>query len=115
VAELRGQPTTIEEAFACLQAEPRKYAAVYDEFLEYLSVGLAAAINLYNPGAIFLHTRWLEVNPELLGRLRQSTAARALGPAARDTELRPARSSKQHGAIAAIVQNVTNALASELD
>ncbi|WP_254510602.1 ROK family transcriptional regulator [Anatilimnocola floriformis] len=78
-------------------------------WLDYLSVGLAAVINLYNPSRLFVHGRGLDAAPDLFDRLIERTAKRALAPSLAGCELIRARGSKRHGAVAAIIQRITGA------
>jgi N-acetylglucosamine repressor len=81
----------------------------------YLAIGLAAAINLFNPATLFVHGRLLETDDRLFGRLVEQTKARALAPSMADCRIVQARGSKRQGAIAGILQHLTNSLAPTLN
>ncbi|WP_425615978.1 ROK family protein [Anatilimnocola sp. NA78] len=77
------------------------------EWLDYLSVGLAAVINLFNPSRLFVHGHALDAAPDLFERVHRQTAKRALAPSLADCQIIRAQGSKRHGAVAAIIQQLT--------
>jgi N-acetylglucosamine repressor len=85
------------------------------EACRYLAIGLAAAINLFNPATLFVHGRLLETDEKLFGRLVEQTKARALAPSMADCRIVQARGSKRQGAVAGILQHLTNSLAPTLN
>ena len=81
--------------------------AEIERVLQYLSVGLSAVVNLFNPSKLFLHGRFLDAGPELFPRLLELTRRRALAPSMADCEVVRAHSSKRLGAIAGIIRRLT--------
>jgi N-acetylglucosamine repressor len=73
----------------------------------YLAVGLAAVINLFNPGTLFVHGRMFELSPEFLPRVLEETRRRTLGPSFEECRIVQARGSKRQGAVAAIIEHLT--------
>lgn len=115
VGAIVGRRLSIDEAFAAIRDDPVRYSVVLNEIAETLAVGLAAAINLFNPGTIFLHGRLLDADPNFLALLTTRTAERSLAPSFADAVLMPARGTKSLGAIAGIIRHLTNAVAEGLD
>ena len=115
IGAVLGRTVTIDEAFAAIRAEPTRFAEVLDEIAETLAVGLAAAINLFNPGTMFLHSRLLKADPNFLAVLHARTAERSLAPSFADAVLLPALGTKSRGAVAGIIRHLTNAVAEGLD
>lgn len=101
-----GKQNSLEEWLPRIHAGEVSIARELDQWLEYLAVGLAAVINLFNPRRLFVHGRGLDAAPDLFDRLIACTARRALGPSLQDCELIRARGSKRHGAVAAAIQRV---------
>lgn len=85
-----------------------EFADELDLTIRYLAVGLAAAINLFNPSTLFVHGSLFAIDPTLFARLIEYTRLRALPPAFADCCIIQSRSSKRQGAIAAIIEHLTN-------
>ncbi len=84
-----------------------------EETIRYLAIGVAAAINLFNPANLFIHGKLFEIDPTLFGRLVAYTGQRALSPAFADCCIVQARGSKRQGAIAAIIDHLTDSVVPE--
>ncbi|MFT5127182.1 MAG: putative NBD/HSP70 family sugar kinase [Rhodothermales bacterium] len=82
-----------------------------DAALEHLAVGMAMVINLFNPATLFVYGRLFELREGSFERLLRETEARALGPAFADCAIVRARGSKRQGAVAAIIEYLTDAVA----
>ena len=74
-----------------------EFANELEETIRYLAVGLAAAINLFNPSTLFVHGRLFAIDPTLFSRLIDYTRRRALPPAFADCCIIQARGSKPAG------------------
>lgn len=101
-----GESHSLEEWLPRIQSGEVKIERELDQWLDYLSVGLAAVINLFNPNRLFVHGRGLDAAPDLFDRLIARTAQRALAPSLQDCEVIRARGSKRHGAIAAAIREL---------
>ncbi len=77
--------------------------------VEYLSVGLAAVINLFNPQSLFVHGRTFEFEVGLFERVVAQARERALAPPFTDCQIVRARGSKRQGAVAAIIEHLFDA------
>jgi hypothetical protein len=78
--------------------------------LRYLGLGLATVINLINPSTLFVHSRVFELGPEVFEQLVDETRRRALAPSMADCRLVQARGSKRQGAVAAMIEHLTDSL-----
>lgn len=76
---------------------------------EYLSIALAAAINLFNPSNLFVHGRILSVSETMLEQVIRMTHRRALAPSFENCLIQAAATTKDQAAIAAIVHHLTRA------
>ncbi|MDG1894704.1 MAG: ROK family protein [Fuerstiella sp.] len=74
---------------------------------EYLSIAVAAAINLFNPATLFLYGRFLSINAALPEQVVRMARRRTLDPTFEQCSVRMAVTNKQQGAIAAIVHHLT--------
>ena len=86
-----------------------------DDACRYLAIGLAAAINLFNPATLFVHGRLLATNDTLFDRLVEQVKSRTLAPSMADCRIVQARGSKRQGAVAGILQHLTNSIAPTLN
>lgn len=66
--------------------------------MEYQAIGVAAALNIFNPGTIYIHSALVTV-PDYIDRMREMTARRALEPTAACCDIRPAREGKIRGTV----------------
>ena len=81
-----------------------------NEVCRNLAFGLAMVINLFNPSTLFVYGRLFELEETLFGTLLQETQQRALGPSFADCSIVRARGSKRQGAIAGIIEYLTDSL-----
>lgn len=107
VSERLGCRTTVEKIVQSAQAGSINIDGELERVLEYLAVGLAMVINIFNPRKLFLFGRFLDADPALFAKLQQRTAGRALRPSWADCELVRARGNKRLGAIAGIIHRLT--------
>jgi N-acetylglucosamine repressor len=107
VSERLGWRVTVEEIIALVQTGKLQADGEFERVLEYLAVGLAAVINLFNPQKLFIHGRFFDARPDLFGRLLELTRRRALPPSMADCQILRARGSKRLGAVAGIIRRIT--------
>lgn len=91
----------------CLQAELKLTC-------QYLAVGIAAVINLFNPSTLFVHGRLFDAAPGLFEQVTEEAGRRALSPSFADCRIVQARGSKRQGAVAAVIEHLTDAVAPAL-
>ena len=101
----------IEEALALVQSGRGPLAGELHETAKYLSIAVAAVVNLFNPTTVFVHSKLFAADEDLFQRVVDLTAKRALGPSFADCRILRAKGTKLQGAVAAAVQRVTNAVA----
>ncbi|WP_309717707.1 ROK family transcriptional regulator [Armatimonas sp.] len=98
---------SLDEAIARYNAGETE---VIQAHLDYLAIGIAAAIHVFNPPHLFLNSRFLQECPALLPALQSQLAIRTLKPALDDCTIRLAQGNKSEGVIAGIIEHLTNAL-----
>lgn len=81
-----------------------------DLTLEYLSIGIGIMVNALNPQAVLLCGRLFDAADDTLERLRRHALHHALGPMLRNCQIVRAQGSIRKGALASILQHVTNTL-----
>ena len=100
-----------EEAIALARTGRVPLGKEFHDTAVYLGVAVAAVVNLFNPTAVFVHTRLFEAADGLFDRVVEFTRKRALPPSLSDCKIVRARGHKRQGAVAGIVQHLTNAIA----
>ncbi|MGC3972262.1 MAG: ROK family protein [Pirellulales bacterium] len=107
VGERIGETLTIDELHARAAAGALDAAPELERTLEYLAVGVAAVVNIFNPGKLFIYGRLFDLGPDVFARLLKLVEARALGPSFQDCQIARARGSKRLGVIAAAGHGAT--------
>ena len=107
VSERAGRKIPIEEVVDLLRSGQVRADEELDRILEYLAVGMAAVINLFNPSKLFLYGRLLDARDGLFDEVLERTRRRALAPSMADCEVIRARGSKRLGAVAGIIHRLT--------
>jgi N-acetylglucosamine repressor len=107
ISEQLGQKLSIERIIPLLKSGQLRAEREIEQVLQYLAVGLAAVINLFNPSKLFIYGRFLDAGPALFARLLELTRRRALAPSMADCEIIRAQGNKRLGAIAGIIHQLT--------
>ena len=102
---------TVEEALALVRSGRGPLAGELLETAKYLAIAVAAVVNLFNPKTVFIHSRLFAADDGLFQRVVELTEKRALGPSFADCRIVRAKGTKLQGAVAAAVQQLTNAVA----
>lgn len=87
-------------------AERQAIAADVDRVTTWLAVAVAAAINVFNPRAVFVHARWPRAHEDLFDAVRTQAQQRALRPAVDRCPIEFATVTKLHGAVAGGLQRL---------
>lgn len=101
---------TIEEVKARMAAGELDVQEELEATLEFVSIGLATVVNVFNPEAVFLHGRMFSLTPEVLPTLYALVRARALRPSTEEVQLRLARGDKLYGAVTGLLDHVFAAI-----
>jgi predicted NBD/HSP70 family sugar kinase len=109
VSQKLGRRVSVDEVIELILTDEQAIASELIRTIRYLAVGLAAVINLFNPSTLFVHSRMIAASEKLFERLIEETCHRTLPPSYTDCEIILAQSSKRQGAIAAIIEHLTNA------
>ena len=106
-----GRTVTIDEGIQLASADPKAFERELNETAEALAIAVSAAINLFNPAGVFIHTRLFDIDASLFDRVANIAKSRSLKPSLESCQIERALGTKQQGAIAAAVLNVTDAVA----
>lgn len=113
VSKRIGRDLDIHQIFELVQAGKLDVSAELGSICSQLTFALVTVINLFNPQTLFIHSRMFDIDDSLFDRLVEKTEARALASSFRDCHIERARSSKQAGAIAGIIEHLTDSRISE--
>ncbi|QJW94326.1 ROK family transcriptional regulator [Frigoriglobus tundricola] len=108
-----GRPVSQDEVIELAKSGAVDLAAELHEVAGFVAIGLAAVINLFNPATVFIHTPLFEIDAALFEIVVDKTRARALPPSFDDCRIVRAKGSKQQGAVAGIIQHLTDSVAPE--
>lgn len=115
VSQRIGRSIEIAEIVQRVQAGELSVEAETREVLPHLSFALSAVISLYNPSKIFICGRMFDLNDSLFDDLLTQTKAGTLAPAFADCEVVRASVSKTQGAVAGIIEYLTDSLVPGVD
>jgi N-acetylglucosamine repressor len=109
VSHRTGRHWEIDALITAIRSGQLDAAAEVERVLQYLSVGIAAVLNVFNPQRLFIYGRFLDAADELFLRLLELVERRTLAPNRADCQIVRAQGSKRLGAIAAAIQAATDA------
>jgi N-acetylglucosamine repressor len=84
------------------------------EVADYVAIAVATVMNLFNPATVFIHTPLFEIDPKLFAIVEDEARNRALKPTQQECQIRQAKGRKRQGAVAGIIQYLTDAVVPEL-
>ena len=109
VSDRFGRKLTIQEVVSQLREGELQAPEELNRVCEYLAIGMAAAINLFNPSTLFVHGKFLSISDSTLSQVIRMTRRRTLDPSFERCSISMAITSKDQAAIAAIVHHLTTA------
>jgi len=109
-----GRRVEIEEIDELIASSPEEFAAEIDHMLEYLAVAVGATINIFNPEAVLLYGRLLEIDDYFLDKLKEKMPSKCLKTLASKCVLKKSKARTIEGAALAIAEELTSALSSQL-
>lgn len=109
-----GRLVTADEVIELARGGTVDLTAELAELAGYLAIGVAAVINLFNPAVVFIHSPLFDIDPGLLDRVVERVGQRALPPSFAECRVLRAEGSKRQGAVAGIIQYLTDAVAPEV-
>ncbi len=110
ISEKLGRPVTTSEAAELISKNPEEFEAEIEQIAHSISIGMAVAINLYNPSTLFLNSKFLDSSDVLFEKTLQNASTAALEPPFSRTTILKSRGNKRDGAVAGILQHLTDSL-----
>ncbi len=114
VSRRLGRPVDIDEVIRLVRSGELDLEEDGREFFRYLAIGLATAINIFNPSTLFIHGQIFDAEEGFFGRVLEETRKRALAPSFGDCRIVRAEGSKRQGAVASIIQHLIDSVVPEL-
>lgn len=87
--------------FQTLEKSGRRQAV--KDILHWQSTGIAAAVNLFNPQTVYIHSRMFDEIPDYLQRLRKKVEQKAMAPSFAGCSLQPTSTGKLTGTLLAAI------------
>jgi N-acetylglucosamine repressor len=114
IGDKRGRTIDLAEAAHLLDTRPGDFQHELRTVTEYLAIGIAAVINIFNPTTLFVHGTLLAGSPDRFARVLERVRQRTLTASLADCTIVATKSSKRQGAVAGIIHHLTNACAPTL-
>lgn len=105
-----GREVSVQEAADLLREDPGRFEEEIDQISEAISTGIAIVVNLFNPSTLFLNSRLLDSSDRLYEMSIEKAGVKSLAPPFSGVTFHKARGSKRDGAIAGIIQHLTDSL-----
>tara|TARA_R110002095_G_C4249221_1_gene239835 strand:+ start:2935 stop:4080 length:1146 start_codon:yes stop_codon:yes gene_type:complete len=113
VSKRIGRDIDIHQILKLVQAGELNVSEELESVCNQLAFALVTVINLFNPQTLFIHSRMFDIDASFFDRLIENTETKALASSFRDCQIQRARGSKQEGAIAGIIEHLTDSRISE--
>ena len=113
VSKRIGRELDIHQILELVQAGDLSVSDELESVCDQLAFALVTVINLFNPQTLFIHSRMFDMDATLLDCLIEKTEMKALASSFRDCQIKRARGSKLEGAIAGIIEYLTDSRISE--
>ncbi len=110
VSERVGEKLEIEEIIDRVKKGGLSVDQELARALDYLAIGVASAINTFNPELVLVASRMFELSPAAFDEMVNAVRKRALRPLADRCRISPSNGDKLKGAVAAAVRGLKNSL-----
>jgi N-acetylglucosamine repressor len=110
ISEKVGKTLSFARAFELVRSGELRADAEIDRTVQYLAIGIAAIVNIFNPAAVLVQARMFDVREGIFDQLLEHVRRRALGPVLADCKIMRASGSKLQSAVAGIIHHLTSVL-----
>lgn len=115
VAKRTGKKLRIDQIVAGMQNKQLKIDDLVDRTLNFMAIALSAVVNVFDPEAVFVHSRLLEAGPELYDRLIKLACEESLMHSRSDCQVFKSDTPLVNAPVAAFVYNLTESLGPRFD
>lgn len=110
ISQRIGRDVGIEEVITLTDANELSPEPELKRVLSRISFALSTVISLFNPSTLFIYGRLFELGEDSFDRLLAETRQSTLAPAFADCQIVRSRRSKSQGAIAGVLEYLTDSL-----
>ena len=109
-SELWGREVDISEVIRLIKEEGLEPDGVLERTAEYVAIGVASVINIFNPKLILLHGRMFDIGKDLLKQVVDRAKDHALAPSAKSCSIRRIRADKSVGALSGAIDHLFSSM-----
>lgn len=110
-----GKKMRMHQITAGIQSGQLKVDDLVDRTLNFMAIALSAVVNVFDPEAVFVHSRLFEAEPELFDRLTQLACDEALMHSRTDCQVFKSNMPLINAPVAAFVYHLTESLGPRFD
>ncbi len=115
VSEALGRKLALDELLTMAEAGDRHVLRELEQMCEYLSLGVACVVNIFNPGTFYIYGRCFRKLPHLLDLLVKKTKQHTLEPSFEACTFAHASGGELEGTIACVINYLTDSLVPDID
>jgi len=115
ISHTLGRAVPVDEMVKLIKQSPSRFEEEIDRMLDYLAIAVGVTINIFNPEAILLYGRLLEIEDSFFARLKEKVATTCLKQLASHCTLKKSKSRTIQGAALAIAEELTRRLTPNLE
>ncbi len=105
-----GKTLNLTKAFELVRSGDLRADEEIDRAVEFMAIGIAALVNIFNPSAVFVLARMFDIREGLFEQLLALVQRRALSPVVADCKIMRASCGKLQSAIAGTIHHLTSVL-----
>jgi predicted NBD/HSP70 family sugar kinase len=113
--QVLGRPIKLKELLELAKSGDEQVQKELEQMCEYLALGVACVINIFNPGKFYVYGQCFRELPYLLDLLVEKTKQYALEPSYSACEFAHACGGELDGTIASVINYLTDSLVPDLD
>jgi len=110
-----GRTVKLDEILELAKAGDERVEKELEQMCDYLALGVACVINIFNPGQFYIYGQCFSELPHLLDLLVKKTERHALEPSFAACEFAHANGRELDGTIASVINYLTDSLVPDLD
>lgn len=110
-----GKKMRIDQITAGIQSRQLKIDDLIDRTLHFMAIALAAVVNLFDPEAVFVHSRLFEADPDLFNRVTKLACEESLMHSRTDCQVFRSNMPLINAPVAAFVYHLTESLGPRFD
>lgn len=110
-----GRKVKLDEIIELAKSHDKRVLKELDQMCEYLALGVACVVNIFNPGMFYIYGKCFRELPHLLDLLVEKTKQYTLQPSFTACKFAHASGGELDGTIASVINYVADSLVPDLD